>query len=415
MTAHRAVASTASSGDRVARNAERVLRWGGGSRTALALLLVTGVANALSALHPEGPRLLGAWPYAVLLGALALSGLAAVSVRTPAAWREWRRPAPVRAGAGALQLRLAEPIEPAALVERLGALGYRPRLEVRRGRWAVHGVRRGWSRFAAQASHLAIVLVVLGAAIGAAFGSETTFSLHPGDQALLDAPRSGFSSAVRLEAFDAAFGPDGRPLRLDTSVTFLRDGDAVDERVLRVNEPGAFDGYLVHPWTFGPAVRLRVTTVGGSALLDAPVPLADTRSGVPVGSVALPTAGVSLGLALADATANELGVSLVGEAGLIDVARLRPGEERRLGNLIVSVSGFESWVTFLSRRDPGLAILFGGAALLSGSLAVALWLPRRRLTIRPSAAGATIVLRGERFDRPAGELARVAHALGESR
>jgi cytochrome c biogenesis protein len=276
-----------------------------------------------------------------------------------------------------------------------------------RGTWAIHAVRRGWSRFAGQASHLALVLVVLGAAIGAAFGSETTFSLLPGDQALLDAPRGGFSSAVRLESLDAEFGADGRPRRLDTAVTFLRDGEAVEDGILRVNEPGAFDGYLVHPWTYGPAARLRVTTLGGSALLDAPIPLDGAAGEAPSGSADLPTAGVTLGLALADVAANELGVS----GGLVDTARLRPGEEARLGDVVVRFDGFDAWVTFLSRRDPGLGVLFAGAALLCASLAVSFWLPRRRLTVRPEAGGVRIVLRGERFDRPRTELERLAERL----
>lgn len=255
------------------------------------------------------------------------------------------------------------------------------------------------------------MLVALGAAIGAAYGSEATFSLFPGDQALLDAPRPGFASAVRLDDFDAAFGPDNRPTRLDTEVTFLRGGRPVTSAVLRVNEPGSFDGYLVHPWTYGPAARLRVTTLGGAALLDAPVPLDEVRDGVPVGGITLPTAGASLGLALADADANVLGVSLVGADGLIDTARLQPGQEARIGDLVVRLDRFEPWVTLLSRRDPGLGILFAGAALLCAALAVAFWLPRRRVTVRVSGRTMLVTLRGERFDRPSRELERLVARL----
>jgi cytochrome c biogenesis protein len=416
MATTRAVAVPLPAGERLARRAERLLRWAGDARVGLVLLLLTGLANAGAALLPDGPRALGAWPYLVLLGALALSGVAAVAVRAPATWREWRRPGTVIAGHGALTADVAAR-EPAQVEDALTVLGYRVRREAgRRGRWAVHGVRRGPSRFAGQSTHLAVVLIVLGAAIGAAFGSETTFSLFAGDQALLDTPRPGFSAAVRLEAFDATFGPDGRPSKLDTRVTFLRDGQPVlADATLRVNEPGSFDGYLVHPWTYGPAVRLRVTTLGGSALLDAPVALDQVRDGVPVGAAELPTAGVSLGLALADAARNQLGVSVVGTDGLVDTARIGPGESARLGSVIVELERFDAWVTFLSRRDPGLLVLFAGAALLSAALAVAFWLPRRRVTVRPVPGGLRVVLRGERFDRPARDLDRLVLALGGAR
>jgi cytochrome c biogenesis protein len=412
MAASRATAGSPPAIDRLSRSAERLLRLLGDGRLGLALLLIAGVVNVVAALLPDGPALLDAWPYALLLGAVALSAVAAAAVRVPATWREWRRPALVRPGSGAVEMHLGVVADAGAIERVLEGAGYRTRHEMARGTWAIHAVRRGWSRFAGQASHLALVLVVLGAAIGAAFGSETTFSLLPGDQALLDAPRGGFSSAVRLESLDAEFGADGRPRRLDTAVTFLRGGEAVEDGILRVNEPGAFDGYLVHPWTYGPAARLRVTTLGGSALLDAPIPLDGAAGEAPSGSADLPTAGVTLGLALADAAANELGVSVLGSGGLVDTARLRPGEEARLGDVVVRFDGFDAWVTFLSRRDPGLGVLFAGAALLCASLAVSFWLPRRRLTVRPEAGGVRIVLRGERFDRPRTELERLAERLG---
>jgi hypothetical protein len=65
----------------------------------------------------------------------------------------------------------------------------------------------------------------------------------------------------------------------------------------------------------------------------------------------------------------------------------------------------------LSRRDPGLGVLFAGAALLCVALAVAFWLPRRRVTVRPVGEGLRLTLRGERFDRPATELERLSGLL----
>jgi hypothetical protein len=410
----RAVAPAAPIADRAARAAEAVLRIAGDGRVGAGLLAVTGLANVVAALVPDGQALLRGLPYAILLGAVALSAIAAVGVRLPAAWREWRRPGVVTPGAGSLVATIPS-LTAETVRARLADAGYRARVEAGRGRWAVHGVRRGWSRFAGMLSHLALVGIVVGVAIGAAFGSETTFSLTTADQALLDDPRPGFSAAVRLDRFDAVFGADGRPSRLDTVVTFLRDGQPVEQRTLRVNDPGAFDGYLVHPWTYGPAVRIRVSTLGGSALLDAPVPLDRERDGTPVGSAELPSLGLTLGLALTDASANELGVSVVDGGGLVDSARLRPGESARIGDVEVALDRFDAWVTFLSRSDPGLPILLGSGIGLSAALAVAFWLPRRRVTVRPRAEVIELVLRGERFDRPADELRRLEPYFGELR
>ena len=402
-------------GERLARLAERALRLVADARVGLVLLLVAAAAHAVAAALPGGPDALDGPLYAFLLAAVVLTGLAAFAVRAPATWREWRRPSGVGESSDVLVERVAMPAQDEAVADaiaaRLRRIGYRIRLERGGGRWALYGVRRGWSRFAAQATHLAMVLLVVGAAAGAAFGRETTFSLLPGDQALLDAPRDGFTDAVRLESFDAEFGPGDRPVRLDTEVSFLRGGEVVERQVLRVNSPGAFGGYAVHPWTYGPAAALRVTSLGGRPLLDAAVPLDRDEGGRPFGVAELPAAGLTLGLALVDADANELGVSVAGESGVIDVARLRPGDEVRIGDVLVTLDAFTAWVTFLSRSDPGTAILLTGAGLLPVCLAVAFWFPRRRLAIRWADGSTRIVLRGERNEHPTAELARVRSAV----
>ena len=402
----RAAATRPPSADRLARGAERVLRALGDARLGVALLLVATIANVVAALVPGGGGLLRGWPYALLLGGVVVTAVASVAVRAPSAWREWRRPGPVRTGAGAVEWSVP-PASPDRLAAQLADAGYRVRLDRSRRGWAVHGVRRGWSRFAGQASHLALVLIVVGAALGAAFGSELTFSLLPGDQSLLDAPRPGFSAAVRLDRLDAEFDPDGRPRRLDVDVTFLEGGQAIRSDTLKVNEPGSFDGYLVHAWTYGPAARLRVESLAGTPLLDAAVPLDQESDGRPSGSIELPSADIVLGLALVDAATNELGVSALRGSTVVGIERLRPGEEARIGPVTVRLEAFDAWVTFLSRRDPGLGVLFAGGGLLAASLAVAFWLPRRRVTLRPSGDGVVAVLRGERFDRPSDEAARL--------
>jgi cytochrome c biogenesis protein ResB len=405
--------------DRLAQAAQRLLRIAADARLALALLLIAGAWNAAAAALPNGAGLLATIAYLALLGLILCTGMASVAVRLPAAWREWRHPAVLQQGPEVLTATI--PIEAAAGEPHLAALtgalrraGYRVAEYGRDGGWALAGTRRGWSRIVGQFSHLALVLMLLGAAGGRAFSSETTFSLLPGEQALLDAPRPGFTDAVRLERFDSAFGADGRPSRLDATVTFLRDGAPVATQLVQVNRPGVFDGYLLHGWTYGPAVLVRVSTLAGQPLLDAPVPLTGSIAGRPAAFAELPTAGVTLGLTLIDADANLLGVTASDAGGVIDTVRLRPGAEERLGSVRMRLTGFEAYLTFLSRRDPAMGILFGGATLLVACLAVALWLPRRRMTLRPVDGGLLLLLRGERFDRPDAELARLTSRLADA-
>src|SRR6185503_14090773 len=404
--------------DRIALIAQRLLRSLADARLALALLLLGGAWNAAAAALPSGGWLLASPPYLVLLGLILCAGLASVAVRLPAAWQEWRRPSVVAEGSDVLAATLPVRGRPddasrESLLGVVRAAGYRVLEHGRGDRWALAGTRRGWSRPIGQLSHLALVLMLLGAAGGRAFSTETTFSLLPGEQALLDAPHSGFTDAVRLDHFDAAFGSDGRPLKLDASVTFLRDGKPAGSQLLQVNRPGEFGGYLVHGWTYGPAVRVRVATLGGQPLLDAPVPLDAVIAGLPGAFAELPTAGVTLGLTLVDADANELGVTASDRGGVVDSVRLRPGDEQRVGSVTVRLAGFDAYLTFLSRRDPGMGVLFLGAALLVVCLTIALWLPRRRMTLRTADGGLRLLVRGERSDRPDAELARLAAKLAD--
>jgi hypothetical protein len=399
--------------DRANRRADRLLRLAGDPRLGIALLLLTGLANAVAAALPAGDALLRSPIYLGLLGSLLLSGLAAAAVRAPAAWREWRAPAGVVERPGDSQQRAVRlpPLDVAAGARVLRGAGYRIRRVGREERWVLHGVRRGYARLAGIGSHLALVLVVLGVALGGALATETSFSLLPGEQALIGPARAGFTDAVRLDRFEGDFGTDGRPSRLDTRVTFLRDGAPAGSELLQVNRPGSFGGYLVHGWTYGPAVRLRVETLVGRPLLDAGVPLDGTDAGRASGAVNLPGTGLALGLSLVDADANTLGVTVAGAGGALDTAILAPGERTRIGPLDVTLVRFDAYVTFLSRNDPGMGLVFGGSALLVALLAVALWLPRRRLTLRATDDGALLVLAAERFDDPGPELARLERLL----
>lgn len=402
--------------DRLTHAAERLMRLAADARLALGLLLLAGIWNAAAAALPSGADLLASPAYLVLLALILGTGVASVGVRLPAAWREWRRPAALAEGSEVLVAHI--PFDPipdesarGAVAAALRRSGYRVMARGRGAGWSISGTRRGWSRPIGQLSHLALVVMILGAAGGHAFSRETTFSLLPGEQALLDAPRPGFTDAVRLDRFDAEFGADGRPLRLDARVTFLRDGQPSTAQLVQVNRPGAFDGYLLHGWTYGPAARLRVTTLGGQPLLDSAVALDGIIDGQPAAFAELPTVGVTLGLRLVDPEANELAVTASTGGGPVDIVRLRPGEELRLGSVQVRLVGFDAYLTFLSRRDPAMGLLFGGAGLLVACLAIALWLPRRRVTVRTVEGGLRLLLRGERFDQPEAELVRLRERL----
>lgn len=400
-----------------AQAVDRGLRSLADPRLGVALLTIAMAANLVAAADAGWRWLLDTPPYLLLVGAILLTGMAAVAVRGRTVWREWRDPTPLSGRAELLSAELAtrelSEKEWGDLAAVLSHAGYRVRRHGRGGRRALAGVRRGWSRFAAIGSHLSLVVLVLGAAIGTGFAEETRFGLFPGEQSLVVQPRAGVTSAVRLDRLDAGFDPaTDLPIRFDTYVTFLRDGQPLRSEVLRVNEPADFDGYLIHAWTYGPAATVRIEDLGGGGLFDGWVALGGPPSGSRAPFVELPQLGMTIGLEIADAESNILRAIAADDAGrVLDTVVVGPGQTARLGAVELTLNGFSSYVTFLSRRDPGALVLFAGAALLVASLGVAFYLPRRRIDLTQLAGGVRLRMRGERFELPAAEFERLAARL----
>ena len=405
--------------ERASRQIERALRLVGGPRLGALLLVLAALANLAAAVVPSWRPLLDSPGYLLLVGAIALSGMATVGVRSRAAWREWRLPTPLSGGSELasrlISLPEAAPLDSELLAQVLRKSGYRLRRHGVGERWELSGVRHGWSRFAGIASHLGIVVLVVGAAIGTAFAEETRFGLFPGEQSFLAEPRPGVTAALRFDRLDAAFDDTGRPVRFDTHVTFLDAGTPVGSQILRVNEPADFAGHLVHAWTYGPAAAVKVTDLGGGVLFDGWMALGGETSGSRAPFVELPQLGSTIGFEISDAAANELAAIAADESGrLLGTTNLQPGERARLADAIVSLDRFSSYVTFMSRSDPGVLVVFGGAGLLCASLAAAFYWPRRRIDLTVTAEGLRLRVRGERFDDPQPELERLAERLREA-
>lgn len=410
--------TTAGVADRVGRRVEQYLRRLGGPRVGVVLLLAAALTNAAAALAPAWRWLLDSPPYLVVVGGIALSGIATVAVRGPAAWREWRRPTSVHGSellVSEISVADASRIRVGDLGMLLAGRGYRIQRSDRRGVWQLAGVQHGWSRFAGIGSHLSMVVLVVGAAIGTAFAEETRFGLFPGEQSLLGAPRPAATAAMRFDRLDATFDETGRPVRFDTHVTFLDEGASVSSQVLRVNEPADFAGHLVHAWTYGPAVAVRITDLGGGVLFDGWVALGDDPRGNRAPFVELPQLGATVGFEITDAATNTLAAIGAEESGrLIGSVQMQPGDQARLGQAVLRLGRFGSYVSFMSRRDPGVFVVFGGAALMCATLAAAFYWPRRRIDLAPTADGLRLRMRPDRFDDASREFERLRTAIHEA-
>lgn len=81
--------------DVAARLVERWLRVLGHPRLAVGLLVLAAVVNVVAAADARLRGLLDSPAYLALIGSILLTGIAAVGVRVPLAWREWHHPAAI--------------------------------------------------------------------------------------------------------------------------------------------------------------------------------------------------------------------------------------------------------------------------------------------------------------------------------
>ena len=310
--------------------------------------------------------------------------------------------------------------------------------------------------------HLAVVVVLVAVAAGSLFGYRATVLVPEG---------SGFANSViqfdglssgalfdagnlppfslEVDQFDMQFveaGPQlGTPDEFEATVRFTPEPGAAEQtRTIRVNEPLAVNGTLVHILNPGYAPEITVRDADGTVLAEGPVPFLPqdnsfTSTGVrkvPVG----PESGLGedigiQGLFLPTAVVDDRGPRSIfpeprnpalfltafhGDLGLDDGkpqsvyrldtsgmeqfraddgeafrAALAVGETVQLpdGYGSVTFDGYVTWVNLQIGRNAGKEFVLAGALMALAGLLASLYVRRRRAWVRvePGVGAATVV------------------------
>ncbi|NED94537.1 cytochrome c biogenesis protein ResB [Phytoactinopolyspora alkaliphila] len=246
--------------------------------------------------------------------------------------------------------------------------------------------------------------------------------------------------SLRVERFSMDFidaGPHiGLPEDYEATVSLVREpGAEPEEHSIRVNEPLNVNGTLVHILNPGYAPAITVRDAAGEVLAEGPVPFLPqddnfTSTGVlkvPVADEAGPDIGLE-GLFLPTAYVDGTGMRSIfpeprqpelyitafyGDLGIDDgtpqsiyrlnqenleqfeddgqpfAAVLTPGETAELpgGSGFVTFDGYVTWVNLQVSRNSGKEIALLGAVLAVAGLAGSLYVRRRRVWVRVTAAG----------------------------
>ncbi len=124
------------------------------------------------------------------------------------------------------------------LLERLRERGFYVRVETSGDTHHLRGDRNRLNPLATLVTHLAVLLLLLGAILSSRFGWQNTLTLNPGETAGL---REG-SLSVRNDDFSIIRYANGAVANYEAAITLLEAGQEMARRPIRVNEPLTYNG-----------------------------------------------------------------------------------------------------------------------------------------------------------------------------
>jgi len=258
-----------------------------------------------------------------------------------------------------------------------------------------------WGPFGTVIAHLSLVVILLGALVGTAFGFRND-GLAVAVGSTVDIG-NGTGLSVEARNFSDSYYANGSPSDYASDLVVYKDGQQVGAATVRVNQPLRVEGIALYQSYFGAAAAMKVVDASGTVLVDEGVPLEWTSNdgSRTVGMVALPDAGMTMYVLGAVSGAVDPTI----KAGQMQVELYRTGSDNvPVATQVVSqgapvdMAGLQ--VTFVRERqftglivarDPGTIFVWLGAMLLVGGTALVFFFPCRRAwaLIRRRADGTT--------------------------
>jgi cytochrome c biogenesis protein len=388
----------------------------------LALLVLLGtlrgssVPRTIADAVPVTAPLMEAWyawdvfrslPFAGMLTLLAVAIAICTINRAPGIWQAIAHPT-VTTTHGFLRNAEASALYESSLgrdefVQQIGqVLGerhYRVLATEQNGEIHLYADRWRLSRLATFPFHLALIMILLGGIVGAAWGFRENELIVPEGSSRELGHDTGIS--VRLNDFSEVYREDGSPAVYRSDVTLVRDGAEIDNGSMTVNNPFTHGDIVFYQSGFGQAVQLHIIDDRGNVVLDDSLPLGQFQSRLnpdaPAARMDLPQAGVALSVVAPDTNPTnqpELDTLNLKPGEMFFMIRplgpespisqpipatVKQGDSVHLGDLTVTFERERRFSVFQVARNPGIPIFFIAAILLIGGSMVTFYFPHRRL------------------------------------
>lgn len=256
--------------------------------------------------------------------------------------------------------------------------GYRVTVEEKEGNWSFLAVKRRWGNWGSLLTHIAFVILVLGALLGSFLGFKGYFMAGAGStvniqniQLSKGSVKENFS--VRINSAEDRFLPNGERDNWYTDMSIIENGQEVARKTISVNHPFTYQGVTFYQANFANGVKL-TADVKGSKI---PVTLRDRRGNY------FQAPGTDLYL-VAAAMKNDPQKPIIlyqvykgNGAQPIQTGQLTGGQTVDIqGAYQLTLDGNAGFTGLQVKRDPGVVIIWLGCALLLGGLLLSFyWRP----------------------------------------
>ncbi len=300
------------------------------------------------------------------------------------------------------------------LTDALKSGRYRALTTERNSETHIYADRFSWGKLGTFPFHLGLILVLLGAIVGARWGFREMEFVVP--EGVTRPVLHGTSLSIRVDDFSEEYRETGIAKEYRSDLTIL-DGDReAATGSITVNHPMTYRDLVIYQSGFGQAVRIQMTDVAGNMLMDEIMPLGPYRSktnpDAPAAMLEIPPAGMQLTVIAPDNNPTN--------APEMDQLQLRPGQMYlqlrpfgpdsaipdtleskidqgqtvRLGDFDMTFVREKRFTVLQVARNPGIPIFMTAIAALLGGLAMSFYFPHRRVRgiIDATPHGASVTL-----------------------
>ncbi len=289
------------------------------------------------------------------------------------------------------------PDQASARVERvLRQQGYRVRSETMEDRIYLAADKNRYFRLATYISHLSLILFVLAYILGSSLGfKDPSFVVAEGEIREVG-HNTGLS--LKLNSFVDEYYADNTPQDFRSQVTVYKNGQEVEQALIRVNHPLYYGGIRFYQSFFGPAIQLQVKQDGesvfqGNLALDSVLTSQGYQRyvGILQGDEGVAARFISSAVNANDPMIpkGQLAVDIRQNGQQVSMKILEKAVPLTIGSLEFTYLEDARYSGFQVSRDPGNTLIWIAASLFILGMVLVLYFTHRQLWImvQPSPSG----------------------------